>query len=250
MQQPTAKQILNAATYLGYCMLRSGAEISRVEDTVYRICTAYGIEEAHVFALSSTIIITVQADGETQTQTRRIRSIETNLDRVDALNALSRRMCMQNLPYDTVMEEIERIENRPQYPAWVSVAAYAVISGAFAVFFGGRAADCAVAFCIGFFVRLVMLLLTSLHAAPLFITAAASAATAMGAYASGLLFGGLQTETITIGILMNLVPGVALTNSIRDFIATDYMSGMSRMAEAFFFAAAIALGAAVVLLWR
>lgn len=249
MQQPESKQILDAASCVGYLLLRNGAEISRVEDTVSRICEAYRIEQAHIFAISSTLIITLESGGETVTQTRRIRSISTNLDKVDQLNALSRYICEQKPSYEDIMRKINEIENRPLYSPAVSVAAYALISASFALFFGGSLSDAATALGIGIVMRLVMLFFDSLKTSPFFTTAVASAVAATGAFWMSGLFSGLHMDSILLGILMNLVPGVALTNSIRDFIATDYMSGMTRMAEAFFSATAIALGAAVVFLW-
>lgn len=249
-QLPNAKQILDATVYISYCMLRHGAEISRVEDTARRICLSYGMDEAHVFAVSSTIIITVVHEGETLTQTRRVISVSTNLDRVDRLNALSRTICENHSSYDSIIAQINAIENRPLYPPFLSVAAYALIGGSFAIFFGGTVADGVVAAAAGAVVRLIILLLQFLRAAPFFTTAAASAVTAACAHLAVMIFAGLHAETITIGVLMNLVPGVALTNSMRDFIATDYVSGMSRLTEAFFTATAIALGVAVVLLWN
>ena len=41
-----------------------------------------------------------------------------------------------------------------------------------------------------------------------------------------------ETKTPTIGALMPLTPGVALTMSIRDFISGDYLSGTIRLIDA------------------
>ena len=38
----------------------SGAEISRVEDTIRRICAAYGIRQSHIFSIASCIIVTLE----------------------------------------------------------------------------------------------------------------------------------------------------------------------------------------------
>jgi uncharacterized membrane protein YjjP (DUF1212 family) len=56
---------------------------------------------------------------------------------------------------------------------------------------------------------------------------------------------GVSVDTVTIGTLMLLVPGVALTNAMREIMAGDVVSGLSRTAEAILVATAIALGAAV-----
>lgn len=243
-------ELLDAVSYICYNMLRYGAEISRVEDTARRICKAYDVEEANIFALSSTIIITVKKNDETLTQTRRLNAISTNLHRVKQLNSLSREICSGMPDYESIMDSIDKIENGYVYPVYVSVIAYALISGAFAVFYGGAAADCIAAACIGTAVRCIMLILERFYAAPVIITAAASAAAAVGARITAFFYGGLNVNIVIIGILMNLVPGVALVNSIRDFAATDYVSGSSRLVEAFFTAAAIAVGVAVSLIWQ
>lgn len=57
-------------------------------------------------------------------------------------------------------------------------------------------------------------------------------------------------DPIIIGTLMLFVPGVALTNSIRDFLSGDMLSGVSRLVEALLTAVSLAAGAGVVLkLW-
>jgi uncharacterized membrane protein YjjP (DUF1212 family) len=48
---------------------------------------------------------------------------------------------------------------------------------------------------------------------------------------------------------MTLVPGITITNCMRDFIAGDLMTGLSRLAEAILTAAGIAIGVAVNLMF-
>ena len=47
--------------------------------------------------------------------------------------------------------------------------------------------------------------------------------------------------------MMALVPGIALTNAMRDIMAGDMVSGISKAAEALLIGAAIALGTALSL---
>ena len=54
-------------------------------------------------------------------------------------------------------------------------------------------------------------------------------------------------DKMVIGAIMNLVPGVAITNSMRDIIAGDLLAGQAKLVEALFIATAIALGAGMVL---
>lgn len=78
----------------GEVILKSGGEINRVEDTMARMCRAYGFVRTDVFTITSSIVITVYtAGGEILTQTRRIRGYDMNLDRIHQMNQLAREVC-------------------------------------------------------------------------------------------------------------------------------------------------------------
>ena len=57
-------------------------------------------------------------------------------------------------------------------------------------------------------------------------------------------------DALIIGCLMLLVPGLAITNAIRDSLSGDLISGMTRGVEAVLIAIAVALGPGLVMsLW-
>ncbi len=247
---PTLREVLDLATSIGYHILKNGGEINRAEDTATRIAHAYGVDYVHVFALSSTIVITMEKDGISLTQTRRVKAAVTNLNRIEGFNALSRQICKNPLPYSEVLGKIKEIESAHRYPVWVSVLSYALIGGSFSVFFGGGGFEFLAGFLIGSLIRLIMLCLENFRAVPFFVNAAGSAATVFLAHLFSFIIPSLNEELTTIGVLMNLVPGVLLTNCIRDFVATDFTAGTAKIIEAFFTATAIALGVAVSIIWR
>ena len=244
------KEILDVATTIGYYILKYGGETNRVEDTVQRIGLAYQMDEIHVFAISSSIVITTIKDGNSLSETKRVNKQETNLDRVEQFNALSREIC-ENLPtYDAIQKRVEEIEKRPLYPFWVSVLAYSIIGSSFAIFFGGGISECIVSFFVGLILRFVMYTADKLQAPLFFSNVAGSAVTVILVQLATYPFPALNTQTSTIAVLMLLVPGVLLTNCIRDFVATDYTAGLSKIVEAIFVSTAIALGVGVSFLWR
>ena len=51
-------------------------------------------------------------------------------------------------------------------------------------------------------------------------------------------------DKVIIGASMNLVPGIILTNCMRDFIAGDFLAGMYTLIEALLIAVGMAVGAA------
>jgi uncharacterized membrane protein YjjP (DUF1212 family) len=60
-----------------------------------------------------------------------------------------------------------------------------------------------------------------------------------------------NADATVIGVLMLLVPGIAVTNAIRDTIAGDLVAGVARGADALMSAAAISVGAgAAYQLWQ
>ena len=68
---------------MGEILLTSGAEVSRVEDTISRLCRAYGFARADVFTITSSIVVTASTpEGEAYTQTRRIRERGTDLGKL------------------------------------------------------------------------------------------------------------------------------------------------------------------------
>ncbi len=58
---------------------------------------------------------------------------------------------------------------------------------------------------------------------------------------------GSHLDKMIIGSIMPLVPGVLITNAVRDLMAGDLVSGIARGAEAFLTALAIGTGIAGVL---
>lgn len=80
---------------LGYRLAMSGAETFRVEESISRVMTAYGIS-AEVFAIPNLLIINIEApDGQTLTRMRRIGYHGNDLDAVERYNSLSRRICAE-----------------------------------------------------------------------------------------------------------------------------------------------------------
>ena len=244
------RQVLDIVTSIGYRILLFGGEANRAEDTAVRIGFAYGMDQVHVFAIASSIVVTVEKDGKALTQTRRIIKTNTDLDKLSKINSLSREICRDKTNYDEVADKVHEIDRAPVYPGWVMVLAYALIGGAFAVFFGGGVCEFVVGFFVGAFIRFVIKIADFLQSPPFFTNVAGAAATVALIKIGTFIFPAFNVSATTIGVLMNLVPGVLLTNCIRDFVATDYSAGTAKIMETMLVAAAIALGVGVSVLWR
>lgn len=94
-------KLLNLATSLGCLLAESGAEISRVEESVYRLLQAYQGKDAQVFAIPSCLIVSLMAeDGRPVTRMRRISAHGTDLELLESCNALCRQLCRTVPPLD------------------------------------------------------------------------------------------------------------------------------------------------------
>lgn len=241
------EDLLSTATDVGALLLENGAEIYRVEESVTRILGAYGVQEADVFAIPSCLITTVSLDGQTQTKLRRVRSRRTDLDRVERYNNLCRRICAQTPERAEVQRAIGEIQGRPMYRLPMQVLAFALSASAFTLFFGGVWNDALCAAVIGAAMKLIGHQMDRFHTNSFFINIVLSGLTAALAVAAVTLGVGTNMDKMVIGSLMNLVPGVAITNSMRDIIAGDLIAGLTRLTEALLTAVAMALGAGIAM---
>lgn len=246
----TQREVLDIATCMGYYIIKNGGEVSRAEDTVERIGLAYGMDAVHVFAIGHLIIVSMEKDDVSLSQTRRVKGVSTNLNLIEKFNSLSRKICETLPPYDEVAKEIEQTSVLPVYPYWIAVLAFALVSGGFTIFFGGNLLEGIISFFIGAALKPVMTFFEKLKSPIFFANAAGAAAVVSFTQVANVVFGGINSEMVNIGVLMNLVPGVLLTNCIRDFVAADYVAGVAKVVETLLIAAAISLGVAVSLLWR
>ena len=111
MERSTSSEILHQILNMGEMLLNAGAEIKRVEQTINRLGKAYGAARMDVFAITSSIVVTMSfPDGTEITQTRRIEQpAGTDLSRLERLNALSRRCCENGMSIQELAEEMDRI---------------------------------------------------------------------------------------------------------------------------------------------
>lgn len=239
----TNEQILTCAINIGEQLLVNGAEISRVEDTISRICRAYGVRQSHIFSIASCIIVSLQtADGEWITQTRRILNYGTNMYKLDRLNNLSRKICAGCPAWETVEEEFQTIVQSREYSPAVQVAVCAMVAAAFTVFFGGGLRDGIAAAFVGVLLKMTLFGLQAMKMKQIFSNIICSIISGLGCIFVCFAGLGRNLDAIMIGNIMLLIPGVILTNSFRDFISGDMISGLLHFSEAIITAICVAGG--------
>ena len=247
-------QLLDGCSEIGVQLVRFGGEIQRAEDTVRRLFAAYGLE-GEVFAVPNCVWASVLApDGSVHARMRRVPPITTNIEGIERLNDLSRRLCAHP-PADPALLGAycrETVAALPSYPAAMVLGGYFVGAFCFTLFFSGGLIEAAAAGLAGLVSGAVLMALGRARANAFMATLASSLALAATAY--GLLALGVPVniEVTIAGGLMVLVPGLVFTSFMTDLLTGDMMAGLATFARAVLSAAAIALGtgAAMALYYR
>jgi uncharacterized membrane protein YjjP (DUF1212 family) len=244
-------KILHVATFAGQIILESGGETYRVEETIWRICKAFGVEHADSFVTPTGIMATVSdEDHKTTSLVKRIHKRTVNLEKISRVNDLSRNIQTQTLSVDQFYDELLKIENGKRYSTLITLFFSALGAAAFSILFGGNIKDAIAAFIIGVVIKLFSNLCNEFNINDFFINSISGAIVAGMALVSVKLGIASNTDIVIIGAVMLLVPGLAITNAIRDTIAGDLVSGLTRAAEAFLIAISIAVGTgAILILW-
>lgn len=228
---------------IGEKMVFSGAEISRVEDTVTRLCKAYGAVKVDVFALTSVIFLTVSfGEGVVLSQTRRVvAGGQTDFIKLEKYNALSRKCCVAPMPLEELKAEIETISSAKISNFNTYVGSFLAAFG-FVIFFGGNLIDASLS---GVF-ALAICALADVFAPKIpnkvfyyFIT---SMIIGFGICAIAKYIPSLHADKIIIGDIMVLVPGIAFTRAVKNVLIGDTLSALVRLAECLVWTCALACG--------
>ena len=237
--------LMELVSRIGGSMGTSGAETYRVEESVKRILSAYGLE-ARVYSVPNSLLITIIIPGQPpMTQLCRMEQKGNDLDVVERYSNLSRRICAQKPDPELAMQWLEETERtRKHYNFPLMLLGYMLVAWGFCVFFGGSFIDALCAVVCGLFLGVADHWLGKLRTNVFFHQIVAAFLMSGVAYGLGTLGLAENVDAVVIGTLMLLVPGLLFTNGLRDIIFGDTNSGINRIVVALLIAVAVALGTA------
>jgi uncharacterized membrane protein YjjP (DUF1212 family) len=244
MEQRVRSEYLNTAMTIGEQLLMAGGEVSRVEDAIRRILLSTGAVRVDVFSITSSIITTVHwPDGRTDTETRRITMITNDLDRLDRLNSLSRKICSSRMNPIEIRRELRQIDiGQSRYSFQVQLLSYALVSGAFCLFFGGSWGDMIAAALIGAVLKVLEAAVRRRQVNALLTILVISLAGGVLSRLSVMAGLASRPDLVSYGNIMLFIPGMAFTNSLRDLFVGDTITGAIRLLESLLLAVVIAAG--------
>ncbi len=238
------EELLEFVVSLANKLQACGAETYRVEETINRIAEAYGVERVDAFVIPNSVMASIETDGgRILTKIRRLKSGETMLDGIERFTTLSRKICAEKPDMQEARRLLRETEKKVcRYPLPIYYLAAFLIGAGFGVFFGGGILEALAAGICCTAIGASLKFMGRLHANAFFTSFVCSFI--LGFLANVLTAIGIckNADIAVIGAIMLLVPGFLFTNSLRDVIYGDTMSGLNRLVQVLIIAVALAFG--------
>ncbi|TDM03670.1 threonine/serine exporter family protein [Macrococcus carouselicus] len=247
MNNADENTVLSVALLAGKILLESGAETYRVEDTMARIAKHYGLRSTHSFVTPTAIMFSASADSPS----RLLRVIErtTDLQKIAETNEISRAITADTLSIHAAKEALEELDASDlQFNFWIKILAAALVSGLFLIMFNGSFQDMPGSIIAGGSGLLVAEFIQRHTRIKFFSEFAGAFVIALTALFFINYLNGVSLNKVIISGVMPLVPGVLITNAIRDLMAAHLLAGVVKGIEASLTAFAIGTGVAVCLI--
>lgn len=240
-------RLLKFSSDAGKLMLQSGGETYRVEETISRICQSFDVDEVEVFASPTAVMVSILFNGEIHSIIKRINSRSIDLNMVHNINSLSREIYQYKLNIDICENKLKDICKSNSYSLSKTLFFSGVAASTFTILFNGGIGEFSCAFFIGILTKLVNFNLKKYNLNDFFINIICGGLIAICSILC-LHFKIInEFDKLIAGSIMLLVPGLALTNSIRDLLEGQLVSGITRAVEAFFIGLSIAIGTSSIL---
>ncbi|GMA47521.1 membrane protein [Tetragenococcus muriaticus] len=244
--EKTKDLLIDTCLLAGKIMMESGSEVYRVEDTMNRIAENANEPNSKSYVTATGIFMGLKSSRYTQIENVGERNI--NLEKVEAVNQLSRKFAEKSVDLPKLYQQLKIIDKEtPEFPLILQVLSAAFLSAFLMILFGGHWINFIPTLFIGgfgFFIKHEVKQHFDLRFFDIFISSFLIGILALLFTRTGLA---LSFDYMCIGAVMPLVPGVAITASLRDILAGHLVSGLVRGTEAIIVAASIAIGIACVL---
>lgn len=245
------QDVLEFAVEMGKTLLRNGAEIFRVEETITHVCNHYQVKDLNLFVLSNGIFITAEKEGkEIYAKIKHIPLSGTHLGIVDGVNDLSRRICAGEVDLSEAMIQLEEIAARQPKKAYFRIIAAGIGCGCFCYLLDATVLDSLRTVVVTMILNIFLVLGTKAKLSKMLVNTIGGIIVTIAAILicrqSGMIISD-SVDKVIIGAIFSLIPGVAFVNSLRDIANSDFISGIVKMLDAILGFLYIAIGVGIVL---
>ena len=240
------KEVANIAIKAGEILIKSGAEIYRVQETISNIFSSYNVKSESFVVLTGIIISAESEDNQTITLVKYISGSNIDLKKIEMVNSFSRTLKNNPLNYEEAMKKLEIIESIPIYPIYVRLLAAGITAFVYTILFNGKIYEAIIAFFISIVIYRVKGCFENMGLFLFFNYFVSCIIAGILCIVSTIILPYADIYKIAIGSVMILVPGLTITNGIKDALYGDTVSSLYRLTEAAFAAIAAASGIGIV----
>ena len=245
-------KILDIAGRTGLAILENGGETFRAEETALRICVSSGYTESNVVAYPTGLFITLARDDQTYgTIVKSLNKHCVDLTKLNRANYLARAFESGEIDADSALAELKSmsrsaVKSKKKKILISCIAGLA--TGLFTILYGGIWFDCIISFICGFVTQYISSSFKRTDIYHFAMSLIGGFVIAVISVIGVSIFKLGNINLIIIGSIMPLLPGLAMTNAIRDTMMGDLVSGMARIGEVLLIAVSLAAGVGIVLM--
>lgn len=226
--------LVDFALKFGEQMLISGANLERVNDSIYRICDSYGCRDAHFFSLNCYLTLSLQDEaGSRVTSQRCVRSgMDTHLENLSKLNQLSRQICAEQPAPQELEGLLKEALDTETYSPVVRCCGFLLAFASLTLIFGGSIKDLIV----------VLLNTVLMYLAGIYLKKPGVNRMVFNIF-STLMAGTVAILMSKIGMVddiyivmiansMMLIPGIQMVNAFRNLLCGNEINGVLEVLKA------------------
>lgn len=237
-----AKQVLEIALSAGQILLSNGAETYRIEETVEIICNSYNLQCECISTAKGVIVSILVGNDEKITSLKKIRTKRVDLYRIELINSFSRSIQNKPVSYEEAKKILNDIEEAPYFTFPVRLFAASMTSFIYALFFNGTIYDALISAVISIGIYYMGEKISGVGFFQFFEYFFSGFIIGSVSLIAQRLFPFINKGNVITGAIMILLPGVALTNGIKDIISGDFESGVAKFGESMLIITAIGAG--------
>jgi uncharacterized membrane protein YjjP (DUF1212 family) len=242
MEVIEVKKIVEIALNAGEILLVNGAETYRVEETIEKICNSYGVSCECISLATGIFIAAKHENNELVSSLKRIKQRRVDLYRIELINSFSRNLSLKPISYDEAMKTLKEIEAAPYFSYKVRTFAACMTAFIYTLFFQGSFYDSLVAFFVSGITYVMLEKISEVGFFQFFEYYLAGFFIGSVSMFAEVVIPGINKSNVITGAIMILLPGVALTNGIKDALYGDFTSGLAKFGEAMLVITAVGAG--------
>ncbi|QAA33071.1 threonine/serine exporter family protein [Clostridium manihotivorum] len=244
----TVENVSEIALIAGSILLENGAETHRIEGTVSSICESYGLS-AECLAMSNGILLSIEtSDANKITSMKKVCQKQVDLYRIELINSFSRKLKKNLISYADAKKTLDDIQNSPTFTLPVRTVAACMTGFVYSLFFNGSLLDGIASIFICFITYIILEKVAPFDMSQFFKNYLAGFVIGGTSLLAHMLYSPINQNNVITGSIMILLPGVVLTNGIKDVIFGYFSAGIAKFCEALIIIVAVCAGVITALL--